>query len=55
VDAQRAQRAASPPGEIEGIDLTFEFLRDKRNQAERAARIVYSDTASANRPPLSSC
>jgi hypothetical protein len=27
-------------GEIEGIDLTLEFLRDKRNQAERAATFV---------------
>jgi hypothetical protein len=27
-------------GEIEGIDLTLEFLQDKRNQAERAATFV---------------
>ncbi len=27
-------------GEIEGIDLTLEFLRDKRNQAERTATFV---------------
>ncbi len=27
-------------GEIEGIDLTLEFLRDKRSQAERAATFV---------------
>jgi hypothetical protein len=27
-------------GEIEGIDLTLEFLQDKRNQAERAATLV---------------
>ena len=27
-------------GEIEGIDLTLEFLRDKRNQAGRAATFV---------------
>lgn len=26
--------------EIEGIDLTLEFLRDKRNRAERAATFV---------------
>src|SRR5262245_50077162 len=27
-------------GEIEGIDLTLEFLQDKRNQAERAATFI---------------
>jgi hypothetical protein len=27
-------------GEIEGIDLTLEFLRGKRSQAERAAIFV---------------
>jgi hypothetical protein len=27
-------------GEVEGIDLTLEFLQDKRNQAERAATFV---------------
>ena len=27
-------------GEIEGIDLTLEFLRDKRNQVERASTFI---------------
>jgi hypothetical protein len=27
-------------GEIEGIGLTIEFLRDKRKQAERAATFI---------------
>jgi hypothetical protein len=27
-------------GEIEGIDLTLQFLRDKRSQAERAATFI---------------
>jgi len=27
-------------GEIESIDLTLEFLQDKRNQAERAATFI---------------
>jgi len=27
-------------GEIEGIDLTLEYLRDKRRQAERAATFI---------------
>lgn len=38
----RRSRAESEAwlGEIEGIDLTLEFLRDKRNQAERAATFI---------------
>ena len=38
----RRSRAATEGwlGEIEGIDLTLEFLQDKRNQAERAATFI---------------
>jgi len=46
VPARPAQqsREESWLGEIEGIDLTLEFLRDKRRQAQREATFVGTPT-----------
>jgi hypothetical protein len=48
----RRSRAAAEGwlGELEGIDLTPEFLRDKRNQAERAATFVGRPARDSRKP-----